>query len=319
MSKDKPRLGRGLASLVGGLSETGLGEIQSHSDTQPNVPSPGSSESQHTSRVVIGPQTHQLALDVILPNPYQPRTEIDLQALDELAGSIREHGIVQPIVVRVHDGGYQLIAGHRRVEAAKRSGLSEIPAIVRQATDQEMLEIALIENIQREDLNCVDRAWAYKHYQEAFGLGSEQLAERLGQDRTTVVNYLRLLSLPDEVLQLLRPNRLTMGHARALAGLDNPSLQIKLAVQIVQQGLSVRQAEALAARSKEGHPAQAKIVQKSPNILDLEQQMTRSLSTRVQIKAGRKKDTGKVIIEYYSLDDFERIMDHVCGQEREEL
>lgn len=306
MSKDKPRLGRGLASLVTGLAEP------SEPDTPPGAPG--------VAGIVTRPVSLDLAPNAVKPNPFQPRTQLDPQALDELVASIREHGIVQPIVVRFHGDGYQLIAGQRRLEAARRAELKTIPAIVREASDQEMLEISLVENIQREDLNCVDRAAAYRQYQETFGFSSDKLAERLGQDRTTIVNYLRLLTLPDEVLQFLQVDRLSMGHARALAGLDNPSMQIRLAVKIVQQGLSVRQAEAMAARSKEpGGPGAVKKTEKSPNTLDLEQQMTRALSTRVQITPSRKKGTGKVVIEYYSLDDFERILDQICGQDREEL
>jgi len=319
MGKDKPRLGRGLASLVGQLA-------------QPTMTADAPPSAQKTERgdlvasqpsiaaLTSGQLTRQLSLDIIDPNPYQPRTSSDPQALDELVESIREHGIVQPIVVRPHDQRFQLIAGQRRLEAAHRAQLKTIPAIVRQATDQQVLEVALIENIHREDLNCVDRALAYKRYQESFALPADALAERLGQDRSTVANYLRLLSLPEEVLDLLRAERLSMGHARALAGLDNATLQIKLAVKIAQQDLSVRQAEQLAARSKgEQSPPAVKRAEKNPNVLDLEQQMTRALSTRVQIKPGRKKGSGKIIIEFYSFDDFELILDRICGANREEL
>lgn len=309
VGKEKPRLGRGLASLVSHVSAPAVPA------TPPAAGGPAATE--HPG-VGSGVTAAYLEIDLIDPNPYQPRTQADDQALEDLAGSIREHGIVQPIVVRLHEGRHQLIAGQRRLEAARRCGLEMIPAIVRQANDQDMLEVALVENIHREDLNCVDRAKSYRRYQDSFGLGPEQIAERLGQDRTTVVNYLRLLTLPDEVLGLLRADRLTMGHARALAGLENTSAQIKLAVRMVQQELSVRQAEALVTRTK-SQQQPPPTAGRPPNVVDLEQQMTRALSTKVHIRSGRKKDSGRIVIEFYNLDDFDRIMDCICGEQREEL
>jgi len=318
MGKEKPRLGRGLASLVGQLTEPGA----SASDQAAEAPDGGSPAGSRSmiAAVASGVAARYVSVDLIDPNPYQPRTQENEQALDELAASIREHGVVQPIVVKPDRSRYVLIAGQRRLEAARRCDLQVVPAIVREADDREMLELALVENIHREDLNCVDRAEAYRRYQTSFALSAEQISERLGQDRTTVTNYLRLLSLPEEVLALLRADRLSMGHARALAGLENASLQIKLAVRMVQQGLSVRQAESLASRSKAPHgPGAAKIASKPANIVDLEQQMTRALSTKVQVNPARKKGTGKIVIEFYSLDDFDRIMDRICGEDREEL
>jgi ParB family chromosome partitioning protein len=243
---------------------------------------------------------------------------VDPESLKELTDSIRQHGIVQPIVVRTKGEDYELVAGQRRLEAVRQLKLSTIPAIIRDATDQQMLEIALIENIHREDLNCVDRAQAYKNFQDTFSLSAEDVAERLGQDRTTVTNYLRLLALPDQVIDLLRSDRLTMGHARAIAGLEKPDEQVKLSFKTVQLELSVRQVETLVSKIKTlGHSAKAH--EKSPNVLDLEQQMTRALGTKVQIVTGRKKGSGKIVVEFYSLDDFDRILDRVCGEMREEL
>jgi ParB family chromosome partitioning protein len=320
--KPKPRLGRGLASLLGGVTtETGTGGEDSGA--------PMSTETVDISaHQAAGPQeqgaataglTRMIGVDRIAPNPYQPRLKVDPQSLAELIESIRQHGVLQPIVVRSHGMDFELVAGQRRLEAARQLGLGTIPAIVRQATDQQVLEIALIENIQREDLNCVDRALAYKNYQDTFNISPEEIAERLGQDRTTVTNYLRLLTLPDEVLELLRADQLSMGHARAIVGLSGPQDQISLAKKTVDSGLSVRQVEAIVAKFKAGAAAVHKTTSKTPNILDLEQQMTRSISTKVQILPARKKGKGKVVIEYYSLDDFDRILDRICGSDRENL
>ncbi len=327
MNKDKPRLGRGLASLLGEAAvriDTTNNENtasqhrtqdnqQLDSDTQHALPD--SEEKEHRK---FDNATRLIPINRVDPNPYQPRTQIDEQELEELTESIRLYGVIQPIVVRPKEDRYQLVAGQRRLEAAKALNINAIPAVIRDVNEQELIEIALVENIHREDLNCVDRALAYKKYQDTFQLSAEEIAERLGQDRTTVTNYLRLLALPEQIIELLRANRLSMGHARAIAGLDKEDEQIKLAFRVVQQGLSVRQTEQIVAHSKSPKSSK-KTAEKSPNILDLEQQMTRALSTKVQIVPSRKKDSGKVVIEYYSLDDFDRILEHICGQEREEL
>jgi ParB family transcriptional regulator, chromosome partitioning protein len=316
MSKDKPRLGRGLASLLGAVAEpVERAAPTARPDAVPAVPvlpTPiGHAQTPATLARLI-------PVNRIAPNPYQPRLQTDPQALAELVESIRQHGVVQPIVVRPHGEQYELVAGQRRLEAVRKLEQPAIPALIRDASDQQMLEIALIENIHREDLNCVDRAAAYRNYQESFSLSADEIADRLGQDRTTVVNYLRLLSLPEQVLDLLRAARLSMGHARAVAGLDDPEEQTKLAFKIAQMGLSVRQAEGIVARVKSGRPVKTE-PPKNPNVLDLEQQMTRALSTKVQIIQSRKKGSGKVVIEFYTLDDFDRVLERICGSEREDL
>jgi ParB family chromosome partitioning protein len=311
--KPKPRLGRGLASLLGAVAEI----------PDSNIIESGANEqiNQTVSSVNTHPaeKTHGISVEQIAPNPYQPRLQIDPVALAEMVESIKQYGVIQPIVVRPKNGGFELLAGQRRLEAARQLGLTEIPAIIRQATDQQVLEIALVENIHREDLNCVDRALAYKNYQDTFHLTPEEISERLGQDRTTVTNYLRLLSLPTEALDLLRANQLSMGHARAIVGLISAEDQLKLSKLVAMQGLSVRQTEAMVAKLKAGLPsAPRKDKEKTPNILDLEQQMMRAVGTKVQIVPSRKKGAGKVMIEYYSLDDFDRILDIICP-DREKL
>lgn len=318
MGKDKPRLGRGLASLLGGVGEpVSLSDpVAPATVTDPPVPAPATDlPSSHPAAPAN--MARLIPVNRITPNPFQPRLQMDPQTLEELIHSIQQHGVVQPIVVRPRGEQYELVAGQRRLEAVRKLGLPAIPALIRDADDQQVLEIALIENIHREDLNCVDRAAAYRNYQESFSLSADQIAARLGQDRTTVVNYLRLLTLQEPVLDLLRTGRLSMGHARAIAGLEDPDAQTKLAFKVAQMSLSVRQTEGLVARAKSGKPT--KTIEKNPNVLDLEQQMTRALSTKVQIVPSRKKGSGKVIIEFYSLDDFDRILERVCGQEREEF
>jgi len=313
MNKDKPRLGRGLASLLGDTTVHIDSDIPQQAEESPTGQQRETTES-HKSETA----TRLIPINRVDPNPYQPRTQVDEQGLEKLIDSIHRCGVIQPIVVRPKEDRYQLVAGQRRLEAARALNVNAIPAVIRDVSEQELIEIALVENIHREDLNCVDRALAYKKYQDTFQLSTEDIAERLGQDRTTVTNYLRLLTLPEQIIELLRANRLSMGHARAIAGLENSDQQVKLAFRVVQQALSVRQTEQIVAHSKSPKSAK-KIIEKNPNILDLEQQMTRALSTKVQILPSRKKDSGKVIIEYYSLDDFDRILEHICGSQREEL
>lgn len=319
--KPKPRLGRGLASLLGAVTESAAGpeaSVPAMSMQTVDVSAHSTAAPEDQTSPASG-LTRMIPVERIAPNPYQPRLTVDPETLAQLMESIRQHGIVQPIIVRPHGMDYELVAGQRRLEAARQLELATVPAIVRPATDQQVLEIAIIENIQREDLNCVDRATAYKTYQDTFGVSSEEIAERLGQDRTTVTNYLRLLTLPDEVLELLKGDLLTMGHARAIAGLSDPGEQIKIAEKVVGSALSVRQTEAMVTRLKTDPAAKPAVVHKTANITDLEQQMTRSISTKVQIQPSRKKGAGKVVIDYYSLDDFDRILDRICGMDRDSL
>ena len=296
MSKKERRLGRGMDVILG------------HVDATPDPPLGMTTGGR--------PMTREIPVGAIAPNPNQPRTEMDPQRLDELAESIRASGIIQPVVVRPHDGGYQLVVGERRWRAAQRIGLATVPAVVRDVNDQQMTELALIENIQREDLNPIDRAAAYRDYCARFNVPAEALAGHLGIDRTTVVNYIRLLDLPVAVQQLVRENRLSMGHARGLLGLSDPAVIERLALQSVADGFSVRRLEALVRSLKEG--AQEPEASegrgprpKRPLIADLEQRFAEALGTRVTIREGRKKNTGKITIEYYSLDDFDRITERL--------
>ncbi|MBN1342912.1 MAG: ParB/RepB/Spo0J family partition protein [Phycisphaerae bacterium] len=302
MAKPTRRLGRGIASL--------LGEAALPESALQTTPTPGA-------------LTRELPVRAITPNPHQPRTDFDPERLEELAASIRATGVIQPIVVRPSGTGYQLVAGERRWRATQQAGLSTIPAVVREVSDQQMVEFALIENIQREDLNPLDRAVGYKQCCDRFGLTAESLAGHLGEDRSTVANYIRLLELPEAVQQLLRGGALSMGHARCLLGLGNPRLMEQLAQETVAEGHSVRHLEA-AVRSRREEPsatpaaAPAKPKKKRPLIEDLEQRFAEALQTRVSIKEGRKKNTGKIVITYFSLDDFDRVAERL-GVDLEEI
>ena len=219
MSMKRNALGRGLDSLIS------MDDIQTSGSSAIN----------------------EIAIDLITPNPDQPRTFFDEEALEELAMSIRELGIIQPLTLRsVGDNAYQIISGERRYRAAKLAGLDSVPAYVRTANDSELTEMALIENIQREDLNAIEIALTFKKLIEQYNLTQERLSERIGKKRTTIANFLRLLKLPAEVQLGLRDRRLDMGHARALLAIDKPSLQLKVYNEILKKGLSVRQVEELA-------------------------------------------------------------------------
>ena len=254
-----------------------------------------------------------IPVDRILANPYQPRQEFDEAALQSLADSIRSEGVMQPIVVRTEDGLYELVAGERRWRAAKMAGLKRIPALIRQITDHQLAEWALIENLQREDLNPIERAEAFARLVDMFGLSHDQVASRVSLNRSTVTNLLRLLSLAPGVQQLLRDDLLSMGQARALAALTDPAQQESLAKKAVREGLSVRAVEQtarrmLAAGGAAGGDAVDVKSSKPSNFQDLERQIGQQIGTRVSIQAGRRKGAGKLTIEFYSLDQFDDLI-----------
>jgi ParB family chromosome partitioning protein len=247
----------------------------------------------------------------ITASRQQPRKVFREETLKELAQSIKEKGIIQPVIVsRGGDGTFRLIAGERRWRAALLAGLKKIPAIIKDAAPSDSLEIALIENIQREDLSPIETANAFQSLLKEFQLTQEQLSERVGKERATVANYLRLLKLPDEVKALINEGRLTMGHARALAGIEDRKSQVEAALKIVSKGLSVREAEALAKRYA-SPPASKRQKSKDPQIESLEEGLRRSLGTKVRIRHRGKR--GSIEIEYYSLDELQRILDILMG------
>jgi len=250
---------------------------------------------------------HELALDKIVPNEYQPRKYFDDEKLKELAASIKEQGVIQPIIVHRAGGGYELIAGERRWRASRLAGLKTIPALVKEATKRELLEMALIENIQREDLNPIESAEAYKRLQDEFKLTQEDLAKRVGKERSTVTNFLRILNLSKEIKHDLAIGNLSMGHAKALLSLERVRDQAQVAALIVKKGLSVREAEAHAARIK--NPPKEKKARLSHDLKAIEEKLKKSLGTKVSIAAKTKG--GKIVIDYYSDEDLDRILEKI--------
>jgi len=244
------------------------------------------------------------------PNRFQPRTYFDEAAIEDLVASVRAQGIIQPLVVTPEGEGYAIIAGERRWRAAQRAGLAAVPVVVRQvADDRELLELALVENLQRSDLNPIEEAEAYAALQEKFGLSQEEVAGRVGKARTTVTNALRLLRLPDEVLDLLREGRLTAGQARPLLGIQDPEEQIRLADRAVRDGLSARDLERLAA---EPQPEESRKPKKPDRPVEVhtaaaEERLTRRLQTRVEIKRQGKK--GHLRIHFHSEEELMRLFD----------
>jgi len=255
-----------------------------------------------------------VSIDLIEPNPLQPRTNFQPDRLAELAQSIREHGVIQPLIVRHLDGRYQLIAGERRWRAAKLAGLAHVPVIVQDYAADQLMEIALIENIQREDLNPIEVAHAFERLSREHNLSHEQIATRTGKDRTTVTNMMRLLRLPGDVQLLLAEHRLSMGHARALLGLPTPDLQLQLAQRTAAEGLSVRQVERLVQRMTE--PREPKALEEAapdPNLKAAIENLERVLGTRVRVVA-KSHERGRLEVDYYSQEDLQRIYEVICGE-----
>ena len=250
---------------------------------------------------------HELELDKIVPNEYQPRKVFDDDKLKELAASIKEQGVIQPVIVHRAGSGYELIAGERRWRASRLAGLKTIPALVKEATKRELLEMALIENIQREDLNPLEAAEAYKRLQDEFKLTQEDLARRVGKERSTVTNFLRILSLPKEVKHELAAGSLSMGHAKALLSLERSRDQIQAALMITRKGLSVREAEALASRLK--NPPKDKKARLSHELKAVEEKLKKALGTKVSIAS--KSRGGRIVIEYYSAEELDRILEKI--------
>ena len=300
-SKEKPKhLGRGLESLLGPITNS----------AQENMDIPMSQEvPNYVQDKELHKNSMELSLDDIAPNPYQPRQTWNDQQLQELANSIKENGVIQPILVRQKGSKYEIVDGERRFRAAEIAGLQKIPAMVRQTADSEMLALALIENIHRADLNPIEKAKAYQNFMETFGLTQEQAAQKLGQDRSVVANYIRLLNLPAEVKQMLVDGSLDMGHARAILALPTDDLRRRLANRALAGRLSVREVERLVrlALSEKDEKKQKLIFEKPAHIRDLEEKIRSRLGTKVNIQARKNGQRGKIIIEFYSLDEFDNI------------
>lgn len=308
-------LGRGLDSLLPGGPRPAV--------APPGVAVPLPPASSAAAAVVAPPapkpvvsheQMRELPLGLIDRNPYQTRLHLDEPAMEELVASIRTTGVVQPIVVRPIGGGrFQLIAGQRRWEASRRAGKTAIPAVVREVSDQQAMELTIIENLQRQDLNAMEQARAFDRLGREFGLTQEQMAQRTGIDRATVSNYIRLLKLPAPVQALVEEGKLSFGHAKVLLSLDSLEMINKLADRVVEQGLSVRALEQLLFGLE--HPAEKKEAAErfvDPNVRDAQMEMERCLGVRVQIKDHNGK--GKIVIEYKSLEDFDRVLETLAAK-----
>ena len=293
MSTQKKALGRGLGALI---------------PSRPPAPAAPPADAGSVSGML------EVRIDQISPNPYQPRKTFNDASIEELARSVREHGIIQPLVVtRTGDNKYRLIAGERRFRAAQKAGLAKVPVVVKETmADTDVLQVALIENIQREDLNPIEEAYAYHQLHEEFGLTQEEISKRVGKERSTVANFVRLLKLPDGVKKLLAAGQLSMGHARAILAVDSAKKQEQLAERVVKRNLNVRQTEMLAAEASP-KPEQP---EKEKDIFtrDAEEKLTRSLRSKVEI--DRKRRGGVIHVRFGSEDELIRLVEEMMGRRR---
>jgi ParB family chromosome partitioning protein len=277
-------LGRGLEALIPGMSEGGSGKPEG---------------------LLL------VALDEIHPNPLQPRRTFDPEKIEELANSIRENGIIQPLVVKKGVDGFELIAGERRWRAAQKAGLDKVPVIVKEVEEKHRLELSLIENIQREDLNVIEEAEAYQKLIEQFGYTQEEIGKRVGKSRTSITNTLRLMKLNKKIKDDVTQNKINMGHARAYLGLDAPSRQLEAHAQVLKRSLSVRQTENLVKRMKRGVKEKHAGKQDNQHEFVLAE-LRKRLGTKVAINLRGKK--GKLIIEFYSPEELERVFEIISGR-----
>jgi len=297
--KTRKALGKGLSALLPGRGLPG-----------------GSAAAAPATAAVTAARPGTLPLGLIQPNPMQPRTSFNSDGLEELAASIRANGIIQPLIVRRSGDSYQIVAGERRWRAARIAELEEVPVVIQDVADRSMLELALIENIQREDLNPIETAHAFERLGRDLGLSQEEIGRRTGKDRTSIANIVRLLKLPKEVQLLVAERRLSMGHARAILGLPTADEQIQLAEKTVALGLSVRQVEAqvqemTSDRGKPAHGSFKDSVQ-DPNVRAAADELERVLGTRVRIVEFNEQ-RGKIEIEYYSQADLDRLYQQIVG------
>ena len=282
----KNRLGRGLASLI--------------------------PKTAYEKKTKISESISEIDIKKISPNPHQPRQNFDQRRLNELVLSIKEHGILQPLILtKIADDKYQILAGERRFLAAKQAGLSKVPAIFRSASEQQKLEYALIENLQRDDLNPIEQARAYKSLISDFNLNQEKIAKKIGKSRTQIANTLRLLSLPSEVQEALALGKITFGHAKVILSLPDRAAQLSLLRKVQTDGLSVRDLEA---QTKKVRPKKRSLRgQKSPEIVNLEERLKQALGTKVMINKKEKK--GEILIEFYSEEELVNLVNLIAEKE----
>lgn len=288
-------LGRGLGALI----------------REPEPPAPASPQPIEVpvARSQAGPQ--QIDIDLIEPSPFQPRTNFREEALAELAQSIQSSGIIQPLVLRPVGSRFQLLAGERRWRAAQRAGLSRVPAVIREVDDESALEITLVENIQREDLNPVEEARAYQRMMDEFHLTQEEVADRTGKERTTIANAVRLLRLEEQVLDLIEEGRLSPGHGRALLAIADPKLRIVVSQRAARGGLTVRQLERLATRKTRAAAIATEVRTIDPNTRAAIEELQRALGTRITLREPSKTRPGEIAIEYYDSDQLNGIYDRL--------
>ncbi len=330
MAASRGGLGRGLASLIPSGPDSPIANVliapprdgmiaeTRRPDADPVVSRETATDASSVSRETTihdGPEYREVPVDAISPNPQNPRAVFDEDALAELAHSIREFGLLQPVVVRVKAGGFELVMGERRWRAAQRAGLATIPAIVRRAEDADMLRDALLENIHRANLNPLEEAAAYQQLLEEFDVTHDELASRLGRSRPVISNTIRLLRLPVPVQRRVAAGVLSAGHARALLALEAPEAQEELAARIVAEGLSVRGAEEAVTLLANRKPARRRTAAKrevTPAVEDLAGQLGDHLDTRVLVELGRRR--GRMVLEFATTDDLVRIADRILGR-----
>ena len=282
MAEKRPALGRGLSALI------------------PDAPPTPAADTERSL---------ELDIDQLRPNPFQPRVHMDDGRIEELARSIRSHGVIQPIVVRrTAEGGYEIVAGERRWRASQRAGLLKVPVVVREIPDDRLLAAALIENIQREDLNPIEEAQAYRRLADDLSLTQEQIAEAVGKDRSSIANYVRLLRLPHEVRESVAAGALSMGHARAILGMPDESAQLRVAREVVAKNLSVRETESLVSKSGQGAPAKAE-APKDVHTRAAEERLRFALGTRTRIV--RKGAGGRIEIDFSSENELQRLFEYL--------
>jgi ParB family chromosome partitioning protein len=288
MSTQKKGLGRGLSALIPSAQEIIVDRREQRA-------------------------THEVAVDRISPSPFQPRRTFDEAKIEELAASIRNQGIIQPLVVRPKGDGFELIAGERRWRAAMKAGLSRVPVVVRDASDHEALQLALVENLQREDLNPIEEASGYRRLQEEVHWSQEEMAERVGKSRPAIANSLRLLSLPAEVQQEVAAGNLPAGQARALLGLHTDALIVSACRDVIAKGLSTRETEKMVRLLLMGRKRRRGVPLIDPDLKSIVENLQRALGTRVRLIPKARSTKGKIEIEYYAMADLERIIQTITG------
>jgi len=316
MTQPRRGLGRGLDALFG----THANENDAEAAVAESNGTPATEATPPAAPELARRAPERLDIDLISPNPEQPRTHFEPEQLRELADSIREHGIIQPLVVsRDEDGGYRLIAGERRLQAARLAGLATVPVVIREVSGTDLLELALIENIQRADLNAIEEAMAYRRLTDEYGLTQEDAAKRVGKSRVTVANALRLLQLESEIRRSLVSGEITEGHARALLGLPEGRGRTNAWREVVRRSLSVRETEALVRRTlaedtgPAGRSDGSDVPRRDAALSDIESRLRRRLSTRVTVTRARKG--AKIAIECFSAEEFDSVIQQLLGDE----